>query len=90
MIERVIHHPTGRFTRCRACDHAPRHIRVDGRSHNEAVLFLACAPRHRIECACGARTALHETLAAAETEWGADYAQLALPLRVRRGRRVAA
>lgn len=89
MIERVVNHPAGRFSRCRSCNNEPRHIRTSGRSSREPVQFLAAGQRHGLECKCGARTARHDTLAAAEAEWGADYAQLALPLRARK-RRVAA
>lgn len=89
MLERLITHPRARFTRCRACGAEPRHIATTGRSSREPVQFIAAAPRHALECRCGARTARHATLAAAEAEWGSDYAQLALPLRVRRSRRAA-
>jgi len=88
MLERIIQHPSGRFARCRSCGAEPRHVLTAGRSSREPVQFLAAAHRHGLECRCGARTARHETLTAAETEWGADHAQLALPLRVRR-RKVA-
>jgi hypothetical protein len=87
MIERVITHLAGRFTRCRNCIREPRHIRTAGRSSSEPVLFFATAQRHSLECSCGSRTARHETLAAAECEWGSDYAQLALPLPMRTQRR---
>ncbi|WP_458068672.1 hypothetical protein [Rhodanobacter sp. BL-MT-08] len=90
MIERVIHHPAGRFTRCRNCGSEPRHIHVLGRSSREPVVFMATGPRHRIECRCGTRTTPHTTVTGAELEWGTDYAQLALPLRVPRRRSVAA
>lgn len=89
MIERVVNHPAGRFARCRNCNSEPRHIRTSGRSSREPVQFIAAGQRHGLECKCGSRTARHESLAAAETEWGSDHAQLALPLRVRR-RKVAA
>lgn len=89
MIERVVSHPSARFTRCRQCGTEPRHIRTHGRSSREPVQFLAAAQRHSLECRCGARTVKHDTLAAAETEWGADYAQLTLPLRAVRRRKVA-
>lgn len=90
MLEHVIAHPAGRFSRCRACGAEPRHVRTSGRSSREPVQFLAAAARHALECRCGARTARHDTLAAAETEWGTDYAQLTLPLRAARRRRAAA
>lgn len=90
MIERVIQHPAGRFTRCRSCAQEPRHIRTTGRSSKEPVQFLHAAVRHTIECRCGARTARHDSLGGAEAEWGTDYAQLALPLRAVRRRKVAA
>lgn len=90
MIERSVSHIPGRFTRCRHCGNEPRHIRTHGRSSREPVQFIATAARHSLECACGARTARHGTIAQAETEWGTDYAQLALPLRAPRRRRVAA
>jgi hypothetical protein len=89
MLERVITHPAGRFTRCRACGAEPRHVRATGRTSREPVRFLAAGTRHSLSCRCGASTARHDTLAAAEAEWGTDYAQLALPLRARK-RRVAA
>ena len=90
MIERAVSHPAGRFTRCRSCGKEPRHIRAHGRSISEPVSFTASGPRHRLECACGGRTALHTSITNAETEWGADYAQLALTLRAPRRRRAAA
>lgn len=89
MIESVITHPAARFTRCRACGSEPRHVRAKGRSSKEPVQFIAAGTRHRLECRCGARTALHASPAAAEAQWGTDYAQLALPLR-RARRKVAA
>lgn len=89
MLEYVVHHPAGRFARCRGCGAEPRHVRAHGRASSEPVDVLHPAGiRHRLECRCHARTALHGTLAEAETEWGADFAQLALPLRAQR-RRVA-
>lgn len=90
MLERVVSHPAGRFARCRACGAEPRHVLTTGRSSREPVQFLAAANRHALECRCGARTARHENLGTAEAEWGTDYAQLALPLRVRKVRRAAA
>lgn len=90
MIERVVSHPAGRFTRCRSCGHEPRHIRTSGRSSREPVQFIAAGHRHSIECRCGARTARHDTVTAAEAEWGMDYAQLALPLRAARRRQAVA
>ncbi len=89
MIERVVAHPAGRFTRCRSCGQEPRHIRAAGRSSKEPVTFIAAGHCHSIECRCGARTARHDTITDAETEWGTDYAQLALPLRAARRRKVA-
>lgn len=89
MLQRVVSHPTGRFTRCRTCGGEPRHVRHDGRSSKEPVQFVATGHRHSLECRCGARTARHASVAAAEAEWGTDYAQLALPLRTRRSRKVA-
>lgn len=89
MIERVITHPAGRFARCRHCNSEPKHIRSSGRSSREPVQFIAAGQRHGLECKCGARTARHDTLTAAEAEWGSDFAQLALPLRAPRRRRVA-
>lgn len=89
MIQRVVTHPAGRFTRCRQCGTEPRHIQSTGRSSREPVQFIAAGQRHSIECGCGSRTAHHDTLANAETEWGCDYAQLALPLRLSRRRKVA-
>lgn len=90
MIERVITHPSGRFARCRNCNSEPRHIRTSGRSSREAVQFIAAGQRHGLECRCGARTTRHDSLPAAETEWGSDHAQLTLPLRIQRRRKVAA
>ncbi|MBN8921615.1 MAG: hypothetical protein BGP10_15885 [Rhodanobacter sp. 68-29] len=89
MLERIISHPAARFARCRACGAEPRHVLTVGRSSREPVQFLAASHRHGLECRCGARTARHDTLANAEAEWGTDYAQLALPLRVRRRRAAA-
>jgi hypothetical protein len=89
MIERVVSHPVGRFTRCRGCGAEPKHIRTSGRSSREPVQFIAATQRHSLECRCGARTTRHDTLQAAEAEWGTDYAQLSLPLRPRRTRRAA-
>jgi len=89
MIERVITHPTGRFARCRQCGTEPRHISSSGRSSKEPVQFIAAGQRHSLECRCGARTAKHHTITAAEAEWGSDFAQLALPLRAPRRRKVA-
>jgi hypothetical protein len=89
MIERVVSHPAGRFARCRSCGQEPRHIRSSGRSSREPVQFLAATARHSIECRCGAHTGRHDTITDAETEWGSDHAQLALPLRVSRRRKVA-
>jgi len=89
MIERVITHPAGRFARCRNCNSEPKHIRSSGRSSREPVQFIAAGQRHGLECKCGARTARHDTLTAAEAEWGSDFAQLTLPLRASRRRRVA-
>lgn len=90
MLERIVNHPTGRFSRCRACGAEPRHVRTSGRSSREPVQFLAAGCRHTLECRCGARTSRHDTLTAAESEWGTDYAQLALPLRAGRKSRRAA
>jgi len=89
MLERIVTHPAGRFSRCRACGAEPRHVRITGRSSREPVQFIAAEARHSLECRCGARTARHDHLAAAEAEWGTDYAQLALPLRARRARSAA-
>lgn len=89
MIERIVTHPAGRFARCRQCGTEPRHVSTSGRSSREPCQFIAIGHRHSIECRCGARTTRHDTLAAAESEWGSDYAQLALPLRIRRRRKVA-
>lgn len=89
MIERVITHPAGRFARCRHCNSEPKHVCSSGRSSREPVQFIAAGQRHGLECKCGARTARHDTLAAAEAEWGSDFAQRALPLRASRRRRVA-
>jgi hypothetical protein len=52
------------------------------------VQFIAAGQRHTLECRCGSRTARHESLGAAEREWGTDYAQLSLPLRAPRRRRI--
>lgn len=52
--------------------------------------FIAASHRHGLECRCGARTTRHDTLPAAEAEWGSDHAQLTLPLRAVRRRKVAA
>lgn len=91
MLERIQHHPAGRFARCRACGAEPRHVRAHGRASNEPIDVLHPAGvRHRLECRCQARTALYADLAEAEAEWGADYAQFSLPLRPRRARAQAA
>lgn len=90
MLESIHKHPAGRFQRCRSCNTEPRHVRVAGRSSKEPVAFAPVGIRHRLESSCGARTAMHSTLADAEAEWGTDYAQLALPLRATRRRRAAA
>ncbi|MGC1547437.1 MAG: hypothetical protein WA777_02815 [Rhodanobacter sp.] len=90
MIEYLITHEGGRFSRCRTCGHEPRHIRATGRSSKEPVQFIKTACRHRLECRCGARTALRDSLNHAESEWGTDYAQLTLTLRPSRRKRVAA
>ena len=90
MIQRLISHPAGRFARCRACSAEPRHICTSGTSSREPVAFAIVGSRHRIECRCGACTAYHASLDAAELEWGADYAQLTLPLRAARRQRAAA
>lgn len=90
MLESICTHPSGRFTRCRECGAEPRHVRAAGRSSKEPIAFAPVAARHKLECACGARTGLHASLADAERQWGTDFAQLALPLRLPRRRRVAA
>lgn len=91
MIERMVSHPAGRFMRCRSCGAEPRHVRSRGRLEREPVSFASCTDRHALECsACAARTARHATLEQAEAEWGADFAQLSLPLRPARRRRTAA
>lgn len=89
MIERVVTHPAGRFARCRQCGTEPRHVRAHGRTLSEPVQFIAAPVRHSLDCRCGARTTRHDSLAGAEREWGADYAQLTLPLRPTRRRKVA-
>lgn len=90
MLESICQHPGGRFTRCRECAAEPRHVRIAGRSSKEPVAFAPVGIRHRLECSsCGARTGAHGSLAQAEAQWGTDYAQLALPLRVARRRRAA-
>ena len=90
MIQRVIKHPAGRFARCRMCGCEPHHISASGTTTAEPCAFATIGIRHHLECRCGARTARHAELATAETEWGSDYAQLALTLRVRKHRKVAA
>lgn len=90
MIQRTVSHPAGRFARCRQCGAEPRHIRSTGTTTREPVAFAIIAARHSIECRCGARTANHASIAGAELEWGADYAQLMLPLRVSRRHKAAA
>lgn len=89
MLESICKHPAGRFTRCRNCGTEPRHVSTAGRSTKEPVTFAPVGIRHKLECPCGARTGLHANLVAAEAEWGTDFAQLALPLRVSRRRRAA-
>ncbi|MEO5811574.1 MAG: hypothetical protein ABIU96_04060 [Rhodanobacter sp.] len=90
MIQRTVNHPAGRFARCRICGCEPHHISAAGTTTAEPVAFATIGQRHHLECRCGARTARHNTITGAETEWGSDYAQLALPLSVRKHRRVAA
>jgi hypothetical protein len=90
MIQRAVTHPAGRFTHCRTCNQEPRHITLHGRTSREPVQFGTVLTRHAVECRCGARTSLQPTLEAAEAEWGTDYAQLSLPLRAPRRKRVAA
>jgi hypothetical protein len=105
MIERVIQHHAGRFARCRSCNTEPRHVRTAGRSSVEPLGLVptALTPlsrvvtmkhigsiRHYLECRCGSRTCKHITITDAEIEWGSDFAQLTLPLRVSRRRKVAA
>lgn len=90
MIQRIARHPAGRFARCRACGSEPHHVTAGGATSAEPVAFATIGLRHHLECSCGARTARHATVTAAEAEWGSDFAQLALPLRVRRRRTVAA
>lgn len=89
MIQHTKTHPAGRFARCRQCGTEPSHIVSKGRSSKEPVQFIAAAHRHSLECRRGARTVKHATITRAEAEWGSDYAQLALPLRVVRRRKVA-
>ena len=89
MIESICQHPAGRFQRCRNCNTEPRHVRTSGRLSKEPVTFQPVGIRHRIECNCGACTALHANLGGAEAEWGTDYAQLALTLRAPRRKRAA-
>lgn len=88
MFQKVVSHVAGRFSRCR-CGREPRHIRTDGRRSNEPVQFIATGSRHSLECSCGNRTDLHANVHNAEAQWGTDYAQLALPLRAPRRRKVA-
>lgn len=87
MLERTVRHPSGRFARCRKCGAEPRHIHSRGYSTRDPIVILHQAQsssRHALECRCGARTTRHADLAGAESEWGADYAQLMLPLRAPR------
>jgi hypothetical protein len=88
MLERVIQHPQGRFARCRKCGAEPRHVAARGYSTRDPIIHLETPSnvRHHLECRCGARTGRHAELTHAEVEWGADHAQLALPLRARRRR----
>lgn len=92
MLERIISHPSGRFARCRKCGAEPRHVVAHGYSSREPVIHIHAATniRHHLECRCGARTGRHADLTAAEREWGVNYAQLALPLRSHRRRRMHA
>lgn len=87
MLERIVKHEPDRFSRCRTCGAEPHHVTAAGRSSREPMTLTVCALRHSIECRCGARTARHESLEAAEREWGTHYAQLVLPLDVARTRR---
>lgn len=90
MIQRHISHAKGRFSKCRECGQEPRHIRSVGRKADEPGILSGRTLRHSLECRCGARTQLHESIAEAEAEWGTDYAQLGLPLIQRRRRRKVA
>lgn len=84
MLQRVVSHLKGRFTRCRRCGSEPHHVRHHGRPSSEPVQFGPVAPRHSLECRFGACTGQHTLLAAAEAEWNDKHAQAA-----RRGRKVA-
>jgi len=93
MIERQQRHPPGHFLRCASCAREPAHIVSRGRPAGQDTdpRNPIRGERHHIECArCGRSTARHPDLAAATVEWGANYAQQALPLRVVARRRVAA
>ena len=93
MIQRHQPHPIGTFAACSGCRREPRHVEVRGRSNAEPLDFRtgASATRHALECApCGRSTARHPTLDAAIGEWGAAFAQGALPLRVVPRRRAVA
>ena len=91
MIQHVTPHPAGTFARC-TCRREPVHVQLHGRSkaeaHDKPIDFDAPAIRHALECRhCGRATARHITLDDAVAEWGAAYAQAALPLRVVNPRR---
>lgn len=90
MIQRIVKHPAGRFARCRKCGSEPHHVSASGSTSATPVAFAVIGGQHHIECRCGARTSRHATLCAAELEWGSDFAQFELPLRVRRRRQAAA
>lgn len=90
MIQRTHSHMDGRFTRCQ-CGREPRHVVSIGRKLGEPGLVFQRVERHHLECPCGARTEMRDTLEEAEADWGTTYAQLRLPLRRKpRRRQVAA
>jgi len=89
MIQTQISHPAGTFAPCSGCRREPHHIEARGRAAHEPIDFTnpSSSVRHQLECSrCGRTTAKHPTLAGAEAEWGAAYAQgeLAFPQRRRR------
>lgn len=90
MVEYEVATALHRFRACEGCQRQPLHVRVDGRTNEEAARTEQNRPpchRHYLECPrCQRRTLKHATLELAEQEWGVKYAALtlALPVPIRR------
>lgn len=80
MRQRQVRHPTGRFAVCQLGGHEPRHIEHHGRTLRETMQRTVPAIRHSLECKCGRTTGMHDTLSAAEADWGVLYAQIPMLL----------